>query len=209
MDASSANKTVLMFFINLSQKFFYDPNSPFRNEEFYIPVLRYLAASPKLQDIDKTRYRYQFEKALKNRPGNIASDFVYTLQSGEKHKMSGIRAGYTLLFFNNPDCHDCKLVKDYMSKSMIINKLAGQKSSGRIKLAVLAVYIDQDLSVWGKAVYPDFMINCYDADQVIQKNNLYDLKAIPTIYLLDKNKKVILKDAPIGEIEACLAKATQ
>ncbi len=209
MDASSVNKNVFQFFTALSQKFLYDPNSPFRNEEFYIPVLQYLVASPKLPDIYKTRYKYQLKKALKNRPGNTASDFIYTMQSGEKHKMSAICADYTLLFFNNPGCHDCREVKDYMSESAVISKLARQKTGGTVKLVVLAVYIDQDLSVWEKAVYPDFMINGYDAGQVIQKNELYDLKAIPTMYLLDKNKKVILKDAPIRKIEDCLASMTQ
>ena len=209
MDAATANKTVFRFFIDLSQKYLYDPNSPYQNEAFYIPVLRYLIASPELRDIYKTRYRYQLKMALKNQPGNTAADFVYTLKSGEKQKMSAIRAAYTLLFFNNPDCHDCREVKDYMSTSAVINKFVKQKTGGIVKLAVLAVYIDQDLAIWEKAAYPGFMINCYDAGQVIQKKELYNLKAIPTMYLLDKNKKVILKDVPVKAIEAYLASMAQ
>ncbi|MNP83768.1 hypothetical protein D3C76_1828110 [compost metagenome] len=37
-------------------------------------------------------------------------------------------------------------------------------------------------------------INGFDTDSKILSFNLYDLKASPTIYLLDENKKVILKD---------------
>ena len=209
MDASSVNNTVFLFFINITQKYLYNPNSPFRNDELYIPVLRYLIASPKLQNIYKTRYQFQLDNALKNRPGNIASDFSYTIKTGGEHKMHDIRSSYTLLYFNNPGCHECKVVKDYMSKSMIINKLAKQKLNSIAKLTILSVYIDEDLKAWRTSVYPDFITNCYDTFHVIQKDNIYDLKAIPTMYLLDKNKKVILKDATIMEIEDYLARITR
>jgi len=41
----------------------------------------------------------------------------------------------------------------------------------------------------------------------LYKNSVYDLHAIPTVYLLDKEKKVLLKDAiNVAEIEALLRK---
>ena len=36
-------------------------------------------------------------------------------------------------------------------------------------------------------------------------DRLYDLKAIPTIYLLDSSKRVILKDVPVEVAEEWLA----
>lgn len=33
------NRKMLHFFEELADKYLYDPNSPMRNEEFYIPVL--------------------------------------------------------------------------------------------------------------------------------------------------------------------------
>ena len=44
----------------------------------------------------------------------------------------------------------------------------------------------------------------YDDGQVITKERLYDLRAIPTFYLLDENKKILLKDVPFQAIEAYL-----
>jgi len=41
---------------------------------------------------------------------------------------------------------------------------------------------------------------------MIDQKNLYDLKAIPTLYLLDKDKTVLLKDATAEEIEEYLQK---
>ena len=73
------------------------------------------------------------------------------------------------------------------------------------KLAILAVYPDSDLTAWKKTTYPAYFINAYDAVQTITKQELYDLKAIPTLYLLDREKRVQFKDAPVEQIEAWLA----
>ena len=50
------------------------------------------------------------------------------------------------------------------------------------------------------------MINSYDAGQSIVTRELYDLKASPTLYLLDKDKRVILKDVTVEEIGKWLDK---
>jgi hypothetical protein len=70
-------------------------------------------------------------------------------------------------------------------------------------IEVLAVYADGDVAEWRKAQpeRPDWWIWAYDKGQVIQNKNLYDLKAIPTLYLLDEQKRVILKDP---DVEALL-----
>ena len=59
----------------------------------------------------------------------------------------------------------------------------------------------------GKDTYrisPKEWINGYDKKLVIKEKNLYDLKAIPTLYLLDKDKKVLLKDATVAQIDQYL-----
>lgn len=48
------------------------------------------------------------------------------------------------------------------------------------------------------------MVCTYDDGQVITKERLYDLRAIPTFYLLDREKRVLLKDAPFRVIETYL-----
>lgn len=62
---------------------------------------------------------------------------------------------------------------------------------------------DEELQEWKRHLsdFPKEWINGYDKGLVIKEKNLYDLKAIPTLYLLDQKKIVILKDAPIREIE--------
>jgi len=176
--------------VSLFEKYLYNPNSPARNEELYIPVLKYLCASKSVDIATKTRATFRLNMALKNRVGELATDFEYTLRNGKKDKLSNIKADYLLIFFNNPDCHDCQRVKNILS------------STNLRKVKILAVYPDNDLSIWEKTVYPDTWINAYNNTTL---KNLYDLKAIPTLYLLDKDKRVILKDA---DVEAIIRKIT-
>lgn len=179
-------------FAALYEKYLYDPNSPFRQEDYYIVVLRCIIANDKVDEQQKIRPRYQLGMALKNRPGTIAADFTITLHNGRTIKLSAITAEYTLLFFNNPDCHDCARVKQVL----------GKLSDTRIK--VVAVYPDEDPALWRQTKYPPDWINGYDAGQVISNGQLYDLKAIPTLYLLDRQKRVILKDAVAEQIPGWL-----
>ena len=64
------------------------------------------------------------------------------------------------------------------------------------QLKLLAVYTDTDLVLWRKHLpeLPGQWIGGRDEGEYLYKNNVYDLKALPTVYLLDKNKKVVLKD---------------
>ena len=66
----------------------------------------------------------------------------------------------------------------------------------RKELKVLVLYPDTDLEAWREHLtdYPASWINSYDAEQRIEKEHLYDLKAIPALYLLDKQKRVLAKD---------------
>lgn len=57
------NKKMLDFFAELADKYLYDPNSPMRNEELYIPVLEALTASPMLNETEKIRPQARLELA--------------------------------------------------------------------------------------------------------------------------------------------------
>ena len=44
-------------------------------------------------------------------------------------------------------------------------------------------------------IYPEEWLNGFDPDFVIRTDVLYNVRAIPSLYLLDKDKTVIMKDA--------------
>jgi hypothetical protein len=56
----------------------------------------------------------------------------------------------------------------------------------------------------GKNVKPGD-IDGYDEGQRLTREQVYDLKAIPALYLLDAEKRVILKDASFEQVEERLS----
>ena len=201
MRRASASRPMLDYFTMLAQQVIHDPNSPLRNDEFYIPVMQAVLASPYYDEYERIGPAYDLAMASQNRLGQRANDFRYTLASGATGTLYGVKAEYTLLFINNPGCHACTETIDALKNAPIINRLLGQK-----KLTVLSIYPDEELDEWRKHLneFPKEWINGYDKKFAIKEQQLYDLKAIPTLYLLNKEKTVLLKDATAQAIEEYL-----
>ena len=189
------------FFTESFKKYLYDPNSPLHNDEYYIPVLQYIIASKRTEYAERERAKFYLDMAMKNRTGEKATDITYTLASGKTGTLYGIKAKYTILFFYNPDCHGCGETIAQLKIAPFINQ--GIKS-GTVKL--LAFFPDEDLSIWQKHLpdIPAEWINTYDKERIVEPQKLYDLKAIPTLYLLDADKKVLLKDTSVQALEQYL-----
>lgn len=189
---------VFNWFAHQFDKYLYDPNSPFRNEEMYAMVVDHIIADLAVDSLYKIRPSLQLEEINKNRLGKLAADFTYTLPSGKRATMHNIHSEYTLLFFNNPDCGDCKRTKDVLAHTEVVSKLVRSE-----RMKILAVYTDDDLSLWkaGQKDMPTLWLYSHDASEDrIVKHDLYAIRAIPSLYLLDKDKRVLLKDATAEQV---------
>lgn len=201
LDSAAVEKVMYEYFITKAEQYLYDPNSPIRNDEYYIPFLEHAATSLQIDGSKKIRLQYQLNLAKKNRPGEKALDFTYVLSSGKGGHLYGISAPYTLLMFYNPDCTECQHTTEMLKNSPVVTAAV---ASGKLK--VLAVYPDENLEAWKKhlADIPANWINGYDKTLEVKNYEIYDLKAIPTLYLLDKEKTVLLKDTSTGDIHEYL-----
>lgn len=201
MHKAETDSTVFAYMADLYEKYLYDPNSPMRDESLYINVLESILSASVFDGVNKIRPAHLLDLALKNRVGEPATDFTYTLADGKTGTLYNVKAPYLLLFFYNPDCHACKEITGQIQDSPLIGKLQKDKI-----LKILAVYPDEDLEAWKKHIpdVPASWINSYDESVSLKNDEIYDLKAIPTLYLLDKDKKVILKDVTFNQLEEFL-----
>jgi hypothetical protein len=196
-EKANASSNVFETFTELVEKYLFDPNSPYRNEDYYglfaERLARYSGLSAQMQD----KYARDARLCALNRIGTKATDFRFADRRGKMHTLYGVKAPYTLLFFSNPGCDACM---------NIINVLKGEPRIAQMiasgQLAVLNIYIDEDLEAWRSymPIYPDEWYNGFDPDFVVRNEELYNVRAIPSLYLLDANKTVILKDAPENRV---------
>lgn len=205
--SAEADSTMFDYFISLTDKYLYDPNSPFRNDELLIPALEAMVASPLLDEAEKIRPQSQLDMAQKNRIGQKANDFRYTLYDGKMGRMYSIEAEYLIIFINNPDCPACKAIREQICASPMLCEMIER---GMMK--VLAIYPDEDITAWLNYRHniPTSWINSYDKQLRLRDEELYDLKAIPSLYLLDSEKRVMLKDCNlVPQIEEAIFYAEQ
>ena len=185
----------------LVSRYFYDPNSPVRSEELYLPFVKGLAGCPLITSLDRERYAREARLCALNRPGTRAADFTFVDTAGRRRTLYGIQANLTLLVFGNPDCHACKELQEALEGS---EELSGAIASGELK--VVDIYIDEDVEAWKEHIpeYPASWINGYDPDFVIRTDLLYNVRALPSLYLLSADKTVLLKDATPEQFFAAL-----
>lgn len=199
---AAASRPCLDYVTGLAEKYLYDPNSPMRNEEYYIPMLEELVQLPLLSDAEKARPADRLQLALRNRPGTVAMDFAYTTAGGGTGRLHQLRADFLVLYINNPGCHACAETTGQLKSLPTLNRLLAE---GRLK--VLSLYPDEELDEWRRHLpeLPRTWVRARDASQDISRHNLYDLKAIPTLYLLDAGKTVLLKDTTTDGLEQYLS----
>lgn len=197
--ASTVNRPSLDYFAMLTDRALHNPNSPMRDDELFIPAMETILASPLLDEYDRMGPEHEIRMARLNRVGEPATDFSYTTADGRTSRLHALRADFVLLFINNPGCDMCREIREAICQSPMLSEMIERR-----ELAVLSLYPDEDLAAWRaySGQIPPAWINAYDRGCRIERGELYDLRAIPSLYLLDSRKRVLVKDAvDVGLIE--------
>ena len=202
-EKKDTSSNVFETFTDLVVKYLYDPNSPLRNEDHYAFYAARLAASEMIEPVMQEKYAREVRLASLNRVGTKAADFRFSDKRGRMHTLYGIRSELTLLFFSNPGCTACKDIIDVLNNDPVISWLIADGT-----MSVLNIYIDEDLEAWRSymPIYPDKWYNGFDPDLVIRGETLYNVRAIPSLYLLDRDKTVLMKDAPESRLFGWLSR---
>ena len=192
-EKKDTSSNVFEVFTDLMIKYLYDANSPLRNEDYYSAYSERLSKSELVEPVMREKYARETTLSALNRVGTKAADFRFTDKRGRTYSLYGIKSDYIVLFFSNPGCQACKHIIDVLNNDPKISSLI---NNGVLK--VLNIYIDEDLEAWRSymPIYPEKWYNGFDPDLVIRGESLYNVRAIPSLYLLDEDKTVLMKDAP-------------
>ncbi len=182
--------------------YLFNPNSPFYNEGLYGMYLEALLGKLPQTDAMRSAYRFKLKLVKRNNVGDRATDFTYYLPDGTRRTLTStqVKNDRLLLMFYDPECESCHEVLLRMAAD---RTLAEAIKAGRV--SVLAVYTEGNDEAWRKALpdMPEGWTVGTDREAVKQ-GALYDLKAMPSLYLLDGQKRVLLKDAAYARIREML-----
>ena len=189
--AADTSSNVFSWVADAVEFYLFDPNSEIRSEELFLPFVSKLARSPFAKEELRTRYAHAAQVCATNRPGMQAADFRFVDVRGRVHSLYGEKAPWTVLLFVNPGCQACEEVVGTFESDGVKNLVANGT------LRILGVYIDGDIAAWKDRAgqLPAHWVNGYDPDGIIRADRIYYVRAIPSIYLLDRDKRILMKDA--------------
>ena len=190
LETDSAGR-IYDFIVSSMESALWHPLSELRNEGYYIPVVESVLKTRRTGEHYSAYYQQQLRTCQNNCPGTPAADFTFTDSKGRMRSLYDVSGEYTLLLFSNPGCPACREIIAMLKQSPIIGEM---ERSGRLTL--MSIYIDEDIPAWyqGLSDYTDEWITGYNQDLSIRDRLVYDVRAIPSVYLLDRNKNVIFKD---------------
>ncbi len=135
--------------------------------------------------------------------GQTAPDVVMQQRNGKAFRLHQIEAHYTVLIFWRPNCGHCKkatpVLKELFEKYKDSNdvKLVGLCTQHGDGLGKCWDYVDEHQLEWLQ------LADRYHRSRFMQK---YNAQRTPKIYILDKDKKILMKDIGAEHIDKVLQK---
>jgi thiol-disulfide isomerase/thioredoxin len=142
----------------------------------------------------KDDLRKQIELIRPNLIGKKAENIVMDSYKGIFVSLYDIEKDFTILYFWEPDCGHCKeatpKLKAYYDKPKDYS------------LEVFAVCTTSDKTKWTKYIEENKLtwINGWDPERSSHFDFYYNVQSTPTVYVLDRNKKIIAKKLAVEEI---------
>jgi thioredoxin-related protein len=147
----------------------------------------------------KTSLQKKLENFKKISIGKIAPDIEVPDQKGKIIRLSDIKSEYTLLVFWSSECSHCE---EMMPKLKQVYER--QKP---FRMEIMAVALDTSRSEWTSFIKEEKLnwLNTSELKGFASKSvDTYNVFATPTMFLLDREKKIISKPISYRELEQAL-----
>lgn len=131
----------------------------------------------------------------------MAEDFSYVTAEDCMLKLSDMpKDRLTLMVLYDPDCKDCRQMLFSLRHSSVISQRVGEEL-----LQVLAVDVDANEALWkeSRGELPDAWTKGLLKSDLSQ-SRMYDTSAVPMLYLLDADQRIIMADNDVQTLISIL-----
>lgn len=145
---------------------------------------------------DAERIRFE-ERVTTLKPiliGKKAPKLTLSDPNNQPVSLYDISKDFTILYFYDVDCSHCK------KSTPVLKKFYDERKSEGIE--VMAIYTQHEIDKWEKYMLDNSLnwINVVDQQYLSDFREKYDIKSTPQIYILDKEKKILLKNIGVNQL---------
>ena len=200
MEVAKASVAAPAMFMEVAERYLYEPQSPVYCEVCFEPFARYAVANA----IGAERVQLLLDDMAQNAPGTSAPDLQLLMPNATATTLHRLLASNvpTLLLFYDSDCAGCRHLIATLDGDEGFRRMVEQR-----RLRVVAVNLAEESESIGKGsmnerkeadndVFPAAWTGATarDAEEV---RDVYALRHTPTLYLIDSDGRVILKNATL------------
>lgn len=186
------------FIVNEAENQLYGDSAQFYSDVLYMAFARPFVANKKADKTAKLRPAMLVRIMEATQPGQQPPALDYVTAAGEKGSTADDRGQLVILFFNDPDCDDCRLAKVRLDADMNASRLIKEGA-----LKVVSVYPGEADDEWRAKVkdYPSTwrVVAAPTADEV------YDLRMTPAFYVVHRGK-ILAKGLGINQVLTLLSR---
>lgn len=170
----------------VAEEWLYSDTTSTFQEELYLPFATAASNAKKVSGAEKARFAMHRQVIESSAVGRTVPDLRFIKRDGSTFSLNEIEGKSILLFFNDPDCGDCRLAKVRLAADYNTNQLID-----RGEMAIVSIYPGEPDDDWRNAMAtaPEnwTVVALPDADLY------FDLSESPAFFYLNAAKKVLAK----------------
>ncbi len=187
------NNDAILSVGNMAEEALYGENAEYWSDELYMKFLEPIVSNKKLPAANRARFEHHYKILSKSQEGMTAPSADYTTRHGAKHNTDDCQAEVVVLFFNDPECEDCSMIKLRLDADAKTTSLI---EAGRLK--IVALTIGEPTDEW-KAMVKDYPF-AWEVGASEELDSIYDIRSTPTIYVLNKEHRILAKNVNIDTL---------
>ena len=184
----SKNAVLSLQFAKAAEEALYGPRADLWNDEIYLKFIDNVLRCKQIKKERKARYEHVGKQLRNTLRGSVPPEFDYITADGKvsHYHPNGV---ITVIEFGDPDCDDCRFSKLKMETNVRFSSLVE-----RGKINVMFIVSDPEEG-WEEKLkdYPTL----WHVGASESVSDLYDLRKSPSVYVIDREGKIAVKNVGI------------
>lgn len=185
LEKLSKNPTLMLQFMKAAEECLYGPRADAWIDEIYVKFLRSFVKNKKIPDTRKKRYEQQLATLEKSMLGAKAPEFKFTDRNGKESTYFPMTTP-TMIIFGDPSVSDWRLSRLKLESNITLSQAVDK---GQVNIMFI---VPMETGNW-KEETSDYSEK-WTVGYSPAIDGTFDFRAMPSIYVIDSEGKIVMKN---------------